>query len=337
MKKRLFPLLPGLALVGVILAISTFLVDDTIFSRFGLSSAALGILIGVAVGNVWSALPDGQMHTGIQFAQKHLLRWGIVLFGFHLSLQQILSIGERGIAVDIFMLVSTLALGIWLGCRWFGLDLQTSLLTAVGSAICGAAAVAATAPMLKDVKAEKVTSAVGTVVLFGTLGMGLYPLIDHWGPASLHSVFGVYVGSTVHEVAQVVAIVSGDGDSIEKSAVVVKMLRVLMLMPFLFALGMRKRDGESSAQYWRHMPWFALGFIAIAGVNSLDIVPLQIVHVMLSAGAALLAAGMIGLGLGTTLARIRAAGVAPVLLGGALFIHLVVVGGLVNFVAGRLG
>jgi uncharacterized integral membrane protein (TIGR00698 family) len=190
--------------------------------------------------------------------------------------------------------------------------------------------------MLKDVKAEKVTSAVGTVVLFGTLGMGLYPLIDHWGPASLHSVFGVYVGSTVHEVAQVVAIVSGDGDSIEKSAVVVKMLRVLMLMPFLFALGMRKRDGESSAQHWRHMPWFALGFIAVAGINSLGVVPPQIVHGLLSAGAALLAAGMIGLGLGTTLVRIRSAGLAPLFLGGALFVHLVVIGGLVNFLAARL-
>lgn len=326
--------LPGLLMVGIVLFVAMGISQATGLARIGISAAALGILLGVLVGNSWQGLHEGRFQDGIAFAQKHLLRWGIVLFGFHLSLQQVLAIGESGIAVDIVMVVTTLALGVWLGKRWFGLDMHTALLTAVGSAICGAAAIAATAPSL-NAKADKVTSAVGTVVLFGTLGMVIYPVIDHLGLASLCSVFGVYVGSTVHEVAQVVAIGNWLNEDAAQSAVIVKMLRVLMLMPFLVGLSLYRNDAEGTAR-WQHMPWFALVFVAVAGINSLHVVPAAATHALQELGAALLAAGMIALGLGTTLARIRAAGIKPILLGGLLFVHLVLFGAAVNSIAAHL-
>ncbi|HEY3432339.1 MAG TPA: putative sulfate exporter family transporter [Rhodocyclaceae bacterium] len=319
--------LPGLALITSILMGSVLLSKTAGLDHLGLSPAALGILLGALLGNLWPGLHSNTFKAGIEFAQKHLLRWGIVLFGFHLSLQQVLSIGKSGVMTDVVMVLSTLALGLMLGKR-FGLDKSTALLTAVGSAICGAAAIAATAPLV-DAKTEKVTAAVGTVVLFGTLGMGIYPLINHWGPATLHQVFGTYIGSTVHEVAQVVAIGTGLGESTARSAIVVKMLRVLMLMPFLLALGLRQ-PGENPGQRFQHMPWFALGFIAAAAINSLEVLPSPWVQSLQGLGAQLLASAMIALGLGTTLSRIRAAGFGPLLLGGILFIHLVLTGALVN-------
>jgi uncharacterized integral membrane protein (TIGR00698 family) len=317
---------PGLLLVAGLLLISLLLASHTGLARLGLSPAALGILLGVAVGNLWPAVHGATWSPGLVAAQKHLLRWGIVLFGFHLSLAQVLAIGRSGIAVDLIMVATTLLLGLWLGCRLLHLDWQTALLTSVGGAICGAAAIAATAPLL-DAKADKVTAAVGTVVLFGTLGMGLYPLIDHWGILQLHPIIGTYVGSTVHEVAQVVAIGTGLGEEAARQAVVVKMLRVLLLMPFLLLLGLQQRSGESRLA---RMPWFSLGFLAAAGINSLALLPPLWVDTLRQAGALLLAAAMTALGLGTTFSRIRAAGPGPLALGGLLFVHLVVTGALVN-------
>lgn len=328
MKKTLH-LLPGLSLVAALLLGAGLLSQGLHLDRLGMSTAAVGILLGVLAGNLRPQLHAGRFQAGMDFAQKRLLRWGIVCFGFHLSVQQILAIGREGILVDVFMVISTLALGVWLGRRFLGLDTESALLTAVGSAICGAAAIAATAPLVKA-RSGNVTAAVGTVVLFGTLGMALYPQIDHWGPVALHRVFGIYVGSTVHEVAQVVAIGSGLGDAEASRAVVVKMLRVLMLMPFLLLLGWRLGNDGTSANRLAHMPWFALGFLLAAAINSLGWLPSSLVHLIQQAGGWLLAAAMAALGLGTTLHRIRAAGTAPLLLAGILFVHLVVIGGLVN-------
>lgn len=319
---------PGLLLVSGLLVLTLLL--DRLFDlgRIGMSPAATGILLGVLAGNLFPPHHSGAFKAGIEFAQKHLLRWGIVLFGLHLSWQQIIALGRGGVAADMVMVLTTLALGLWLGRRLFGLDTETALLTAVGSAICGAAAIAAIAPLL-EAKTEKVTAAVGTVVLFGTLGMVIYPLINHWGPTSLHPVFGTYVGSTVHEVAQVVAIGSGLDDNAASGAVVVKMLRVLMLMPCLLLIGLRRAKG-SPGNVVAQIPWFALGFIAMAGINSMGWLPIAMIEGGQRLGGFLLAAAMIALGLGTTLPRIRAAGVAPLLLAGVLFVHLIITGALVN-------
>lgn len=319
---------PGLGLVTGLLLATTLLFHGFRLGRFGLSAAALGILLGVLAGNLVPGLHGGRFAAGIAFAQTRLLRWGIVCFGFHLSLAQVVAIGRHGILVDVFMVLTTLGLGWWLGRRVFRLDGETVLLTAVGSAICGAAAIAATAPLVRA-RIETVTAAVGTVVLFGTVGMVLYPWVDQWAPEALRSVFGVYVGSTVHEVAQVVAIGANLDEGAAGSAVVVKMLRVLMLMPFLLMLGLRGKEARAGSR-WSAMPWFALGFIAAAALNSTGWLPQAWGGFFRACGAWLLAAAMTALGLGTTLVRIRAAGTGPLLLAALLFIHLVVTGALVN-------
>ncbi|GAB2181165.1 YeiH family putative sulfate export transporter [Denitratisoma sp. agr-D3] len=324
--------LPGLGLVAGLCGLAGFAARAAHLDRLGISAAALGILLGAVAGNLLPALGRGRFAQGVAFAQTRLLRWGIVCFGFHLSLQQLMALGRSGLVADLVMVASTLLLGLWLGRRLFRLDAETALLTAVGSAICGAAAIAATAPLLKA-RTEQATAAVGTVVLFGTLGMVIYPWIHQWAPASLQGVFGIYVGSTVHEVAQVVAIGSGLDDAAAGSAVVVKMLRVLMLMPFLLLLGWMRPAAAAATTgkgRWSTMPWFALGFIATAALNSSGWVPAALAQACRDLGGLLLAAAMTALGLGTTLARIRGAGAAPLLLAALLFGHLLLTGALVN-------
>ena len=185
--------------------------------------------------------------------------------------------------------------------------------------------------------AEKSTVAVATVVLFGTLAMILYPVIYAWVGGG-HFDFGIFVGSTVHEVAQVVAIGSTLGGDIAGNAVIAKMIRVMLLVPFLLTLGLVLRGrgvsgAENKPQAKLPIPWFALAFVAMAGVNSLQILPAQVVDALRMAGMLLLTAAMASLGIDTTLARMRQASIQPLLLGGGLFLHLIIIGGLVNWLA----
>ncbi len=128
-----------------------------------------------------------------------------------------------------------------------------------------------------------------------------------------------------------VAIGSSLGGHVADSAVIVKMIRVLLLVPFLLSLGwfLGDRGGRRAVP----VPWFAVAFVALAGVNSLHILPAGVVDALRLAGALLLTAAMASLGIDTNLARMRQAGVRPLLLGAGLFVHLVAVGGLVNWLA----
>ncbi len=334
--------IPGLALAAAISALALGLAQGAGLVRYGASSLTLAILIGAVLGNGWPALAQGARRAGLGLAQRNLLRAGVALYGFNLSWQQIVAVGSAGLLADVLLVASTLALGCFIGIRLLGLDRETALLTAAGSAICGAAAVVATVPVLRLDEArtaEKTAVAVGTVVLFGTLAMGLYPLLYAWiGPQHLD--FGRYVGSTVHEVAQVVAIGDALGPEVARGAVVVKMIRVMLLVPFLLLLGtvLARQGGVEGEGASRRgpvaVPWFAVAFILLAGVNSLQLLPEGAVAALRQCGMVLLTAAMAALGLETTLARMGRAGLRPLLLGAALFVHLVLGGGLLNWLLG---
>lgn len=325
--------LPGVLLVAAIAAAAWGLVQWDGLRQHGASSLTLAILIGVALGNAVPRLGQGAFRPGLVFAQRRLLRAGVALYGFNLSVQQIVQVGSTGILVDLAMVVSTLLVGGFVGRRLLGMDRETVLLASAGSAICGAAAVVATVPMLRSghgAVAEKSAVAVATVVLFGTLAMLLYPAIYAWLGDGVFD-FGIYVGSTVHEVAQVVAIGSSLGSEIAGSAVIVKMIRVMLLVPFLVTVGCF--FGDAGGRRSLPIPWFAVLFVVLAGINSLHVLPAAMVDALRLAGVLLLTAAMASLGIDTNLARMRQAGIRPLLLGAGLFAHLVLVGGLVNWLA----
>ncbi|MDF3822967.1 putative sulfate exporter family transporter [Leptospira sp. 96542] len=281
-------------------------------------------------------------------AQK-LLRLGIVLFGLRLSFQDIAAVGWVGVLADAGVLLSTFALALWLGRRWLKLDSQTALLIGAGSAICGAAAVLATEPVVKA-PAAKVAIAVATVVVFGTLAMFLYPVLyalqRHLDVPGVGAwAFGIYTGSTVHEVAQVAAVGNAIGPDAAKSAVIAKMMRVLMLAPFLLGLSWMMARGEKTERGGKQggvtvLPWFVLGFVLMAGLRSLDLawpwMPPAVLQALLWLGNLLLATAMAALGLSTHASVIHRAGGKPLLLGALLFAWLLVGGALLNAVVHAL-
>jgi uncharacterized integral membrane protein (TIGR00698 family) len=320
---------------GVLLALAVALAANRLsafpaIAAAGLSALTLAIVIGMILGNTVFSKFAVSCAAGIDFSKTRLLRLGIILYGFRITYQQIGAIGVRGIVIDILIISLTFGIAVWLGTRVFKLDRETSMLIGAGSAICGAAAVLATEPVVKG-QAHKVSVAVATVVIFGTLGMFLYPVLYPYLNLS-EAAYGMYVGSTLHEVAQVVVAGKAVGDQAAATAVIEKMLRVMMLAPFLLILSSRMGIGDAAQDGGRKItiPWFAVMFIVVAGINSLQILPQQLVDWIVQLDTLLLAMAMAALGIRTHLAAVRQAGPRPILLATVLFAFLIVGGYFIN-------
>jgi len=321
--------LPGLALALALGVAGLLLASWAPLQRAQISALTIAIVLGMVVGNGFGAQLPAVFVPGVLTAQQKLLRLGVILYGLRLSFGQIAAIGPAGLAIDAIVVVGTLVLASTLGRRVFGLDRDSALLTGIGSAICGAAAVLALERVLKPDPA-KVAIAVATVVLFGTLDIFLYPVLyPHLGMDAAH--FGLYTGATVHEVAQVIAVGSAVDPATADSAVVVKLTRVMLLVPVLFFFGWRQaklarsKDGTKTKIA---LPWFALAFVAVSAINSVVTFPPEIKGPLLTLDTLLLAAAMAALGLETRLAKLRALGPKPLLLAALLWVWLIAGGAL---------
>ena len=185
--------------------------------------------------------------VGVNFTARRLLRIAVAFYGLNISIQQIAAVGLPGLAVSVAVVLGTLLIGTVVGQRMLGLDRDTAMLTAAGSAICGAAAVLAFEPTLRAAP-HKSAVAVATVVLFGTLSMFLYPILYHAGWLDFDTqALGIYIGGTIHEVAQVVGAASNIDPATTEVATIVKMTRVALLVPVLLVLGMYLRSAASQA------------------------------------------------------------------------------------------
>ncbi|HBR1767720.1 TPA: YeiH family protein [Klebsiella quasipneumoniae subsp. similipneumoniae] len=331
--RSLWHFVPGLALTAALTGAALWAGSFPAIAGAGFSALTLAILFGMVVGNtvypkIWQPC-DG----GVIFAKQHLLRLGIILYGFRLTFAQIADVGVSGILIDVLTLSSTFFIACFLGQKVFGLDKYTSWLIGAGSSICGAAAVLASEPVVKA-EASKVTVAVATVVIFGTIAIflypAMYPLLAHWFTPET---YGIYMGSTMHEVAQVVAAGHAVSPDAENAAVIAKMLRVMMLAPFLLFLAARVKqltpagNGEKSKIT---IPWFAIMFILVAVFNSFHLLPKAVVDMLVTLDTVLLAMAMAALGVTTHVSALKKAGAKPLLMALMLFVWLIVGGGAIN-------
>jgi len=338
--------LPGLLLCLVLALAAIELGKFNWLSNHGFSALTVAIVLGMVIGNTVYGNFAPASGEGVGFSKQKLLRAGVVLYGLRLTLQDIGHVGIAGVVVDALILSSTFGLAWLIGTRVFKLDDTTAMLIGAGSAICGAAAVMATEPVVKA-PAEKVTVAVSTVVVFGTAAIFLYPMLytlnQQWGfvPQGANA-FGIYAGSTIHEVAQVVAAARSVSVQTADTAVIAKMVRVMMLAPFLIALSAwLARDAKAGANNHAGkttltIPWFAFLFVGVVIFNSFALLPKPVVGHLNDFDTLLLAMAMGALGLTTHVSSIRKAGVKPLLLAAVLFGWLIVGGAAINSVVTAL-
>jgi uncharacterized integral membrane protein (TIGR00698 family) len=319
----------GLGLVGLVSAASLVIADLPAMRALSLSPLIIGILIGALLGNTVRDKIPTSWSTGILYSAKIILRLAIILYGFRITFEQIANVGMSGFIVDAIMLTSTLSIGSFVGIKLLGIDKETAIMVSAGAAICGAAAVVATEPVVKA-EAHKTAVAVGTVVLFGTLAMFAYPVVYRTGLIPMtEEIFGIYIGSTVHEVAHVVGAGEAVGDVAARTSVIVKMTRVMLLAPALMAIGYFLSRGKVDADGKKApiaIPWFAVGFVAIAAINSIGFIPQVVVNSINVFDTLLLTMAMTALGIETNVSKFKGVGMKPIYLATGLFAWLVVGG-----------
>lgn len=319
--------LSGILFVALFATSATYISEFAFFKHFGLSPLIVGILLGMIYANTLRYKLPQEWVPGIMFSTKTILRTGIVFYGFRLTFQNIEEVGMAGIITSVSVVTLTFIIGYLVGTKLLKLDKETTILTAAGSSICGAAAVLATEPVVKA-EAYKSTVAVSTVVVFGTIAMFLYPFLYRLGLVPLSPAeAGIYIGGTIHEVAHVVAAGNAINQEAAQTAVIVKMIRVMLLAPFLVILGIWLARGTKQSIYKSKtritIPWFAVLFIVVAGFNSLHLLPQVAVNDINAVDTFLLTMAMTALGMETNTSKFKNVGMKPIYLAAILFVWLI--------------
>jgi uncharacterized integral membrane protein (TIGR00698 family) len=286
------------------------------------SPMILSIMAGIVFHNVIGT--PARAKAGVAFSLRRILRFAIILLGLQLAAQEVIEVGATGIGVIALTLAATFLFTTWLG-RMIGVDPKLTELIAAGTSICGASAVIAT-NTVTQARDEDVAYAVACVTVFGSIAMLAYPLL----PTVLHLdayAFGLWSGASIHEIAQVVAAAFQDGKQAGEFATIAKLSRVMMLAPTVIALGLlaarrASQHGHAHSHAKPPLPWFVLGFIAMLTVNSIATVPPEARAVIVPATTFLLSMALAAMGLETDLAKLKAKGVRPFILGLSAFLFI---------------
>ena len=321
-------MLHGVLLI-TLFSLAAFYIGDMGFVKsLSFSPMIVGIILGMLYANsLRNNLPDTWV-PGILFCSKRILRIGIILYGFRLTFQDVTAVGLPAILIDAIIVTVTVGGGVLIG-KLLKMDRSIALLTSVGSGICGAAAVLGAESAI-NTKPYKTAVAVSTVVIFGTLSMFLYPVLYRNGVFDLSpEMMGLFTGSTVHEVAHVVGAGNAMGQGVSNTAIIVKMIRVMMLVPALLVISwavarnLTKRDAAEQAKGKITIPWFAILFLVVIGFNSFNLLPVALVEGINQFDTFLLTMAMTALGAETSFDKFKKAGAKPFLLAAILFVWLI--------------
>ncbi len=302
----------GIGLTAFLGVVATFIAPLPGLSVMG--SLTVALLLGIA----WRSLAGlPKVYTGgVQFSAKKLLRYGIILTGVRLNFGLIASSGLQVLLLDVLLIAFGISFIPWLG-RKLGLSRGLSLLIGVGQSICGASAVGAVVPLTPGIDEDDVSLAVAICGLLGTVGVLFFSFAAPLLGWSAH-LYGLVSGSTLHEIAQVVAAGPAGGPGAADLAMVVKLTRVMLLAPvalilaFLFTLKAEQTaaSGKRQAFDWKKIPvpWFVFGFLMVGAVNSLGWLSKDLANVVLQISVFLMVMAMAAMGLMVDLAVIRKTG-----------------------------
>ena len=297
---------PGLALAGLGAGIG-FAVHALVP---GIPVVLVAVAAGVLLANVRGT--PATAREGLVLASGALLKLGIVLLGFELVFQDALRLGARGLTVVVAVVVAT-----FFGTRWAGRRLGVSdglaLLVASGFSICGISAIAA-ARDVSDPDEEEVAYAIALVTLCGTVAIVLLPAVRSLLGLDDRE-YGVWVGASVHDVAQVVATSSAVGGVAVTTAIVVKLTRVLLLGPLVLWIAWSQGRGAGAARRRLAPPLFVLAFLAAAALRSGDLVPAKLLPTIDDVKITLLAIALFAVGARVDFRRLLGVGARPLALG----------------------
>jgi uncharacterized integral membrane protein (TIGR00698 family) len=298
---RLAALIPGVLLCIAVAGVSAVLegAERRLFAHPYVEALVLAILLGMAVRSFWK--PPGRWQVGIAFSAKQLLEVAVMLLGASVSFAAIAASGIALLGAIAAVVVATLGFSFALS-RMLGLPTRLSILIACGNSICGNSAIAAVAPVI-GADADEIASSISFTAILGVMMVLGLPLLIPLLQLSATQ-YGILAGLTVYAVPQVLAATLPAGIVSTQIGTLVKLMRVLMLGPIVVGLSLlapRLHGGVRSSKgvgFFRLVPWFILGFLALAALRSIDGVPAAVIGPLTAITGFLTVVSMAALGLG---------------------------------------
>jgi uncharacterized integral membrane protein (TIGR00698 family) len=308
-------LLPGLALTAALAAVATFI--------GGMAPVIGAPVVAVVGGMALSSVrrPSAAVRPGILFVSKRVLQGSVVVMGLGLSLGQVWSTGARSLPELVGTLAAALVVAALAG-RMLGLPADQRTLIGVGTAICGASAIAAVDAVI-DAEEADVSYAIATIFTFNVVAVLLYPSLGHAFGLSQHS-FGLWAGTAINDLSSVVAASTIYGHAAASYGVIVKLTRTLAIIPISLALALRRsRQSErpvGPVELRRIVPVFIVAFVGAVVVNTAGVIPSAWHPGLGDLSTWMITAALGAIGLSTDIGRIRRAGLRPLALGAILWL-----------------
>ena len=348
--RRAQAIVPGFALALAVAAVATVVGQYVPLIGSAVPGAIIGAVIAIVVK------PGARFAPGVKWASTFVLQCSVVLLGAQLSIAEAARVGVSSLPVMLGTLAICLA-AAWLYGRLLGVPGDLRTLIGVGTGICGGSAIAAVSPVIEAASAD-VAYAISTIFLFNIAAVLVFPLLGHALGLSQQS-FGLFAGTAVNDTSSVMATATTYGTAATSHAVVVKLVRTLMIIPIclgLATLTARKqqrpviatapaaaaRDGAAASarvspppacsaalpsaarmsprRAAKLVPWFLIGFVLVAAVNSCGIIPAGAHSPLEHASVFLVSVALSAIGLSTNVAALRKAGARPLILGAVLWI-----------------
>lgn len=338
---RFINILPGFLFALIIAWISKFIEELLPIHLIGASVIALFIGMGIN-----AFLPENKiLGDGLKFTSKKILKLAIILLGASLSISTILSVGKLSILVMLFTLLTCFGGGYYIG-RMLGINWKLSNLISAGTGICGGSAIAAIAPVI-DAKDKDIAYAMSATFLFDMAMIIMFPIFgDLMGLSDM--AYGLWAGTAVNDTSSVVAAGYAYSEQAGDFAMMVKLTRTLSIIPtvlvFAFVNIHVKRQKEagnidiaketSSIKFSSLFPWFIIGFVVLAVLNSSGLIPTALSEALKELSKFLMIAALAAIGLNTSFKDMKKAGISPMIHGFIISALVVIVAIAVEYFMG---
>jgi uncharacterized integral membrane protein (TIGR00698 family) len=329
-------IIPGV-LFALVLAIAAWFAGKLVPVIGG---AVFAILFGLVVGQFFRPAPCA---AGLKFTSKKILQYAIIFLGFEMQIQNVLTVGSRSLLIMLFTLTAAFvtAFAMYRALRVPG---KQAVLIGVGTCICGGSAIAATAPVI-DADDRDIAQSISTIFLFNIIAVFAFPALGRLLHLS-DTGFGLWAGTAINDTSSVVAAASAWSEAAGNStalslATIVKLTRTLLIIPVTIVLAIytarsKRGAGSGSFSIVKIFPWFVIGFVVAAIINSFVPLPAGVPHFLATCGKFMIVMAMAAIGLSTDVRSLVASGWRPIALGAAAWFAVAVVSLAVQNLSGLL-
>lgn len=317
--KNIIRLLPGIGISILIAALARFL--ESILPIHLIGASVLALFIGMLIHPLRKK--EDILTTGVRFTSKKLLKFAIILLGASLNITTILAVGKMSLTVMIFTLLTCFGGGYFIG-KALGLNWKLSNLISAGTGICGGSAIASIAPVI-DAEDKDIAYAMSATFLFDMAMIILFPIMGRALGLS-DMAYGLWAGTAVNDTSSVVAAGYAYSEAAGDFATMVKLTRTLSIIPTvitfaLINLHIKKKALKASKEEHAKfnlksiIPWFILGFLALAGINSFGLIPANVSAILKNISKFFMVAALAAIGLNTNFKDMKKSGLMPMVHG----------------------